>query len=568
MTFKYSTTHFDLSDYPSDFSPCHRRVLSARQIPPEQLKKTLSQLHPVSQLSGAVEAAERIYQAIQNHEKIVIVGDYDADGATAMAVVVSVLRHVKANVDTVVPNRKTMGYGLSTKAVEQVIGKQAQLVITVDNGISATDSVQLLTDKGIDVIITDHHLPPAVLPPATVIVNPNCEDCDFPSKALAGVGVAFYVMLALRQVYRQRGDSVLDDFVMTDLLPFVAIGTIADVVPLDFNNRILIEQGLQRIRAGRCGVGILALIDIAGLSVATLNSVEVAFQIAPRLNAAGRIADMQLGVDCLLAGHSHLANDYAMELDRLNRERKTIENEMRVQADSLLKQDFPNMASEESAICLYDENWNEGLIGIVASRLKDKHHKTAFIFTQAEDPTLLKASARAADGVNLINALDTLNRQQPNLLNNYGGHKKAAGLTINTDNFPLFSQAIQPIIAEQLQHFQQDKNIYTDGELLPQELTTDNAMFLKTLETWGNGIPEPLFENTFYINAIKEVGKNHAQMQLIESVSGLSFKGIAFNQYKHYDKLAKQQCRIAYRLATNEWQGQQYLNLIINHIKR
>ncbi len=568
MTFKPFTTHFDLSDYPSDFSPCHRRVLSARQISPQQLKKTLSQLHPVSQLSGSVEAAERIYQAIQHHEKIVIVGDYDADGATAMAVVVSVLRHVKANIDTVVPNRKTMGYGLSEKAVQQVIGKQAQLVITVDNGISATDSVKLLTDKGIDIIITDHHLPPALLPPATVIVNPNCEHCHFSSKALAGVGVAFYVMLALRQIYRQRGDSALDDFVMTDLLPFVAIGTIADVVPLDFNNRILIEQGLQRIRAGRCSAGILALIDIAGLSVETLNSVEIAFQLAPRLNAAGRIADMQLGVDCLLAGHSHLANDYAMELDRLNRERKTIENEMRVQADSLLKENTFNTADTDSAICLYDENWNEGLIGIVASRLKDKHHKTAFIFTQAEDPALLKASARAADGVNLIEALDTINRQNPNLLNNYGGHKKAAGLTINTDNFPTFSQAIQPIIAEQLQNFQQDKNIYTDGELLPQELTIGNATFLKTLETWGNGIPEPLFENTFYINAIKEVGKNHAQMQLIESVSGLSFKGIAFNQYQHYDKLTKQQCRIAYRLATNEWQGQQYLNLIINHIKR
>ncbi len=568
MTFKPFSTHFDLSDYPSDFSPCHRRVLSARQIPPEQLQKTLTKLHPVSQLSGAVKAAERIYQAIKNHEKIVIVGDYDADGATAMAVVVSVLRHLKANVDTVVPNRKTMGYGLSEKAVQQVISKQAQLVITVDNGISATDSVKQLTDKGIDVIITDHHLPPALLPPATVIVNPNCEDCHFPSKALAGVGVAFYVMLALRQVYRQRSDTALDNFVMTDLLPFVAIGTIADVVPLDFNNRILIEQGLQRIRAGRCSTGILALIDIAGLSVAELNSVEIAFQIAPRLNAAGRIADMQLGVDCLLAGHSHLANDYAMELDRLNRERKTIENEMRVQADTLLKEDVPNMETQDSAICLYDENWNEGLIGIVASRLKDKHHKTAFIFTQAEDTTLIKASARAADGVNLINALDTLNRQHPDLLNNYGGHKKAAGLSINTDNFQTFSQAIQPIIAEQLQHFQQDKNIYTDGELLPQELTIDNATFLKTLETWGNGIPEPLFENTFYINAIKEVGKNHAQMQLIESVSGLSFKGIAFNQYQHYDKLAKQQCRIAYRLATNEWQGQHYLNLIINHIKR
>ncbi len=562
--FKPFSTPVDLADYPADFSPCHRRVLSARQIPPEQLKKSLSQLHPISQLSGAIPAAERLYRAIQEQEKIVIVGDYDADGATAMAVVVSVLRHLHAKVDTVVPNRQKMGYGLSTKATQQVIAKQARLVITVDNGISAVDGVKQLIDRGIEVIITDHHLPPATLPPATVIVNPNREDCSFPSKALAGVGVAFYVMLALRQVYRQQNNAALDNFVMTDLLPLVAIGTIADVVPLDFNNRILIEQGLRRIRAEQCSAGILALLRIAGLSAAELNSIEVAFQLAPRLNAAGRIADMQLGVDCLLAQNSHLANDYAMELDRLNRERKSIENEMRLQADALLQ---PSYHSTGSVICLCDQDWNEGLIGIVAARLKEQYNKTAFVFTRGEEPNLLKASARAADGVNLIDALDNLNRQQPHLLSNYGGHKKAAGLTLASDNYQPFCQAIEVLIAAQLIHFKQDNHIYTDGELLPQEFSIDNAIFLKTLETWGNGIPEPLFENTFYIEAIKEVGKNHAQMLLIESVSGLSFKGIAFNQYKHYDKLAKRQCRIAYRLATNEWQGRYDLNLIINHIK-
>lgn len=563
--FKPFATPFDLADYPADFSPCHRRVLSARGIAPEQLKKSLSQLHPVSQLSGAIAAAERIYRAIQQKENIVVVGDYDADGATAMAVVVSVLRHLHANVDTVVPNRVRMGYGLSEKAVEQVLAKNAQLVITVDNGISAVNSVTQLIQRGVDVIITDHHLPPAILPPATVIVNPNVSDCDFPSKSLAGVGVAFYVMLALRQVYRQANDTALDDFNLTDLLPFVAIGTIADVVPLDFNNRILIEQGLRRIRTGRCSAGILALINIAALSAAELNATEIAFQLAPRLNAAGRIADMQLGVDCLLATTPRLAQDYATELDRLNRERKTIENEMRLQADELLKQPCQTAGS---VICLHDKDWNEGLIGIVAARLKDKHQKTAFVFTQAEEKTCLKASARAADGVNLIDALDCLNQQHPDLLANYGGHSKAAGLTINAHNYPRFSGAIEPIIAQQLQYQDKENAIYTDGELLPQELNIENAGFLKTLETWGNGIPEPLFENTFYIDSIKEVGKNHAQMQLIENASGLNFRGIAFNKFAYYDKLTKQRCRIAYRLSTNQWQGQHYLTLLVMHIRQ
>lgn len=563
-SLKNHPTPLDLSAYPDDFSPCHRRVLSARQIPAEQLKKPLSQLHPVTQLRDAEQAAIQLANAVAAQKKIVIVGDYDADGATAMAVMVSVLKQLNADMDTVVPNRVRMGYGLSEKAVDEALAKNAQLVVTVDNGISAVDSVARLKSQGIGVIITDHHLPPEKLPDADVIVNPNRQDCDFPDKAIAGVGVAFYVMLALRRIYQTRNNPALDGFNPADLLPFVAIGTIADVVPLSFNNRILVEQGLKRIRHKQCPVGILALIEAAGLNPNTLSAVEIAFQIAPRLNAAGRIADMQLGVDCLLTNNERLAFDYAVELDRLNRQRKTIENEMKIAADKLL---LEQPAQETLAsICLFDPDWNEGLIGILAARLKDKHDKTAFVFTRAENG-LLKASARAGTGVNVIAALNELNRQQPQLLPNYGGHAKAAGLTLSPADLQHFSNSIENAIAAQLANITLDKAIYTDGELLPYEFNIANAEFLRTLEPWGSGLPEPLFVNTFYIDRIREVGKNHAQLAMIESQSGRVLKGIAFDQYSHYEALAQSQCRAAYRLDINEWRGQRALSLIVTHLE-
>lgn len=566
IELKTHPTLLELDDYPEDFSPCHRRVLSARHITPNQLKKSLSQLHGVDMLSGAKEAAQRIYTAIQRGERIVIVGDYDADGATAMSVMMNTLQHVGADVVSVVPNRVSMGYGLSAAAVKEALDKQAQLLITVDNGISAVDSVAMLNQAGVEVIITDHHMPPAVLPDALVIVNPNCEHCHFPSKSLSGVGVAFYVMLALRQVYRENANVGLDNFSMPDLLAYVAIGTIADVVPLDFNNRILVEQGLKRIRAGHCSAGVSALISVAGLSAETLSAVEIAFQIAPRLNAAGRIADMQLGVDCLLSSNERLATDYAMELDRLNRERKSIENEMKIEAARLL--DNNTHDTTQACICLYDAEWNEGLIGILAARLKDKHSKTACVFTQSGQRGVIKASIRGADGVNVIAALNTLNAQQPQLLHNFGGHKKAAGLTLHEDDFSVFSAAIESILLAQLADTVTDSAIYTDGELLPYELSIDNALFLKTLEPWGQSVPEPLFENTFHIEQVREVGKNHAQLQMIEAQSGLLFKGIAFDKYAYYDSLAKQRCRVAYRLSVNEWRGQRSLALVVEHMHK
>ncbi len=541
IVFKQSPTLLDINSYPEDFSPCHRRVLAARSITPEQLPKSLAELLSVAELTNADKAAERIYRAINSNEKIVIVGDYDADGATAMSVMLTVLNHLNADCDSVVPNRVSMGYGLSEKAAEQTLAKQAQLVITVDNGISAVDSVAMLKSHNIDVIITDHHIAPDVLPNADIIVNPNQKDCNFSSKGLAGVGVAFYVMLALRQVLREHNDTRLDDFQMTDLLPYVAIGTVADVVPLDFNNRILVEQGLKRIRAGVCAKGITALIEVSGLSAETLTATDIGFQIAPRLNAAGRIADMQLGVDCLMAQNERIAMDYAIELNRLNHERRTIENEMRMQADELIAEQ--QLAEDTASVCLFDPEWNEGLIGIVAARIKDTYGKTAFVFTTAENG-LLKASARAGKAVNLINALNAFNNNYPHILKTYGGHCKAAGLALVPENLKTFVVGIEDTISEQLAGKEIDNTIYTDGELLPYELNIANAEFLRTLEPWGSELSEPLFENTFYLDQVREVGKNHAQLAMIEEQSGHYFKGIAFNQFTDCAKLMKNHCRI------------------------
>lgn len=551
----------DLDSYPSDFSPCHKRVLSARNIAPQQCKKALSELLDVSLLHHAKSAASLIYECIQSHQKIVVVGDYDADGATSIAVTLSVLQYLNANVEAIIPHRVTMGYGLSDAVVSMVIDKGADLVLTVDNGINAVSAVERLKSHQIQVIISDHHIAPQVLPQADYIVNPNQPHCDFPDHALAGVGVAFYLMLALRQVYRESDDDKLANYPMADLLPLVALGTIADLVPLSFNNRILVEQGLKRIRNVQGNVGLQALIEIAGIDSKQLNSTDLAFYIAPRLNAAGRIADMQLGVDCLMANSYRLAMDYALALDKLNSERKSIENEMKIEAIQLLKSYQPEASGH--VICLYEPHWNEGLIGIVAARLTKAYHKTTFVFTRTEQG--IKGSARAIDAVNVVEALNQINYHHPNLLKQYGGHAKAAGLSMLESDLPAFKDSIESMISKQLANVSVKQTIDTDGTLLPYEMNIDNAKFLKTFEVWGMQSPEPVFRNTFYMDSIREVGKNHAQMQLIESQSGKVFKGIAFDKFESYQNLTHNRCQVAYQLSINHWQGKQSLSLTVLH---
>lgn len=561
MQFKEAPQYIDLDDYPADFSPAHKRVLSARKITPEEIRKPLSALLTVNELKGAMKAAELIYQHIQKHNKILVVGDYDADGATATALVYRVLRFVEAEIDFIVPNRFSMGYGLSLAVVDEAIAKSPSLIITVDNGITACDSVARLRQHGIDVIITDHHLPSARLPRANVIVNPNANDCQFPSKALSGVGVAFYLMLALRQIYQQQQDTALSEFNMASLLDLVALGTISDMVPMDYNNRVMVEQGLQRIRKQQCSLGILVLIEVAGIHLDNLNTTDIAYQITPRLNAAGRVSDMGLGIDCLLTQEAHLAMDYALALDELNNERKSIENEMRSEAKIIIE----NLQTEQAnAYCLFDKTWHEGVIGILASRIKEEYKVPVLVFSEGED--YLKGSARSISGVDIVEVLSALKKQLPDVIVNHGGHAMAAGISIVKDKFNEFQQHFLAEINAQMHNQVVDDIVITDGALLPYEFNIKNAEFLKTLETWGAGLSEPLFCNEFYIETIRMVGINHTKFSLIEKTSNLQLEAIAFNQHETYQHLRPGHYTMSYRLTVNEWQGMKKISLLVSHI--
>lgn len=561
MQFRESQQHINLDDYPQDFSPAHKRVLSARKIAPNEIRKPLTALLTVAEMKGALLAAELIYRHIEKQNKILIAGDYDADGATATALIIRVLRHLGATIDFIVPNRFSMGYGLSAAVVEAVIDKSPQLVVTVDNGITACDSVQRLREQGIDVIISDHHLPLDTLPNANVIVNPNANGCQFPSKAIAGVGVAFYLMLALRQVLQAKADKRLDDFNMASLLDLVALGTISDMVPMDYNNRVMVEQGLRRIRKRQCSLGILALAEVAGVSLATLNTMDVAYQITPRLNAAGRVSDMALGVDCLLTQEANLAMDYALELNDLNNERKAIENEMKSSAKAIIQR-IDNQSA--SGYCLFDKDWHEGVIGILASRIKEEYKAPAIVFTEGDD--YLKGSARSIKGIDIVDVLSEAKKQLPDDIISYGGHAMAAGVNISKSAFANFRSTILSIFATHLEKRVADDTVYTDGALLPYEFNVKNAEFLKTLETWGVGLSEPLFCNEFYLEHSRMVGINHTKFALIEKTSNLQLEAIAFNRHDVYQYLKPGHYTISYRLTVNEWQGVKKMSLLVSHI--
>lgn len=561
MQFRESQQHINLDDYPQDFSPAHKRVLSARKIAPNEIRKPLTALLTVAEMKGALLAAELIYRHIEKQNKILIAGDYDADGATATALIIRVLRHLGATIDFIVPNRFSMGYGLSAAVVEAVIDKSPQLVVTVDNGITACDSVQRLREQGIDVIISDHHLPLDTLPNANVIVNPNANGCQFPSKAIAGVGVAFYLMLALRQVLQAKADKRLDDFNMASLLDLVALGTISDMVPMDYNNRVMVEQGLRRIRKRQCSLGILALAEVAGVSLATLNTMDVAYQITPRLNAAGRVSDMALGVDCLLTQEANLAMDYALELNDLNNERKAIENEMKSSAKAIIQR-IDNQSA--SGYCLFDKDWHEGVIGILASRIKEEYKAPAIVFTEGDD--YLKGSARSIKGIDIVDVLSEAKKQLPDDIISYGGHAMAAGVNISKSAFANFRSTILSIFATHLEKRVADDTVYTDGALLPYEFNVKNAEFLKTLETWGVGLSEPLFCNEFYLEHSRMVGINHTKFALIEKISNLQLEAIAFNRHDVYQYLKPGHYTISYRLTVNEWQGVKKMSLLVSHI--
>ena len=481
------------------------RVYAARDVNDvEQLKYTLDKLLPYEYLSNIIPAVERIATAVTEQQKILMVGDYDADGATSTAVAIRGFKMCgNQNVSYLVPNRFEYGYGLTPElvAAAQVQGIEADLVITVDNGISNHDGVEAMNKTGADVIVTDHHLPGETLPNAYAIVNPNLDNDAFPSKALAGVGVMFYVMIALRQHLQQQGwfeQRNIPKPNLASLLDLVALGTVADVVPLDHNNRILVEQGLRRIRSGAAAAGLLELLRVAKKDVERVTALDLGFAAGPRLNAAGRLEDMAVGIECLLTDDQDRAGAIASELNALNIERRDIESTMQEQAEAILKQQQDIDAADKLSICLYDSTWHQGVVGIVASRLKEKVNRPVFVFAN-ENENYIKGSARSIAGVHIRDVLQRVDANHPDLISKYGGHAMAAGLSLLPKNLDTFEAALEQAVKEMTTPDLFQAIVHSDGELSADELSLSTAATLRAGGPWGQKFPEPVFDGEFNV---------------------------------------------------------------------
>jgi single-stranded-DNA-specific exonuclease len=531
-----------------------------------ELDLALERLLPPDRLKHMDAAVALLAKSVRAGQRILIVADFDADGATSCALAVRALRSMGApDVRYVVPNRFEYGYGLTPEIVAVAAQQQPQLLITVDNGISSVDGVRAAKALGMSVLITDHHLPGAELPAADAIVNPNQPGDDFPSKNLAGVGVIFYVMLALRAQLRTSGwftEKNIPEPNLARLLDLVALGTVADVVSLDHNNRILVAQGLKRINQGQTLPGIRALLEIAGRDPGKLAASDLGFVVAPRLNAAGRLTDMSLGIECLLTDNEAAAFEMAKQLDTLNRERRTIEAGMQEQAlaalDKLhLEGDLPH------GLCLFDETWHQGVIGILASRIKDRVHRPVIAFAKASD-TEIKGSARSVPGLHIRDALDAVAAHHPGLLNKFGGHAMAAGLSLPRALFETFRIAFAEEVARHLSAEDLTGKVLTDGELLTEDMTMQFAQSLRTGGPWGQGFPEPLFDGQFEVLDSRVVGEKHLRLTLRQP-PGHSIEAIAFNRAA-LQPSSGSRVEAAYRLDINSYQGKQMLQLIIEHI--
>jgi single-stranded-DNA-specific exonuclease len=536
--------------------PVLARVCASRGIRGRrELEDALSGLLPPSDLLNAQYAAALLADAIAAGKRMLIVADYDCDGATACALGVRALAAFGANVGYLVPNRFEFGYGLTPEVVALAAQSKPDLLITVDNGIASVEGVEAARQLGIEVIVTDHHLPGAELPRAAAIVNPNQPGCAFPSKSLAGVGVMFYVMLALRAELRGRGAfSEKDEPNLGDLLDLLALGTVADVVPLDFNNRVLVAQGLKRIRAGRMQEGVRALFAVAGRDPSRASTFDLGFLLAPRLNAAGRLADMSLGIECLVTPDRARALDIARRLDDLNHERRAIEADMRLQAEELLAK---LAIGESSSISLYDPSWHQGVIGILAGRVKDRYHRPTFAFAQGA-PGEIKGSGRSIAGLHLRDALDLVAKRAPALLLRFGGHAAAAGLTLRAEDFARFAELFEAVAREWLSPAQLGRTVETDGSLEPAYLDLGLARLLDE-QIWGQGFPQPLFCDEFEVLGQRVVGKKHLKLKLARG--GRTLEAMRFNAL---DPLPSP-VRAAYRISVNEFNGAQNLQLVIEH---
>lgn len=554
------------AELPDELHPLLRRLYQHRGVlQASELERGAKNLHPFHSLSGIELAAEILQKAIADNLCILIVGDFDADGATSTALAVLALRSMGGrNVKYLVPNRFDDGYGLSPEVVEQAAARGAQLIVTVDNGISSHAGVALAHEKGIAVVVTDHHLPGETLPDAEAIVNPNLEESAFPSRSLAGVGVAFYLMLALRARLRDSGAEVLPN--LAELLDLVALGTVADVVPLDANNRILVWQGLSRIRAGKCRAGIKALLEIANRDPRQLAASDLGFAIGPRLNAAGRLDDMSVGVALLLSEDIAQARMLASELDALNQTRKEIEQGM--QREALALCDALERSSEALplGIAMYHPEWHQGVVGILASRLKERFHRPVIAFAPAGDGTL-KGSGRSVSGLHMRDALERLDTLHPGLIIKFGGHAMAAGLSLEEAKFTEFRQHFGDLVGEWLDKEALQGVVWSDGELMAQELTLPTAELLREAGPWGQAFPEPQFDGKFKLIQQRLVGERHLKVMIEPLGGGPLLDGIAFNvDTALWPDPSVKQVELAYKLDINEFRGNRSVQLIIEKL--
>ena len=555
----------------SDLHPVIDRIYRGRNIANlDDLENGLKGLTHFNVLKGMPQAAQILANAVVQNKRIIIVGDFDADGATSTSVCILALRAMGYhNVDFLVPNRFDFGYGLSVPIVDEAAKQGAEVIVTVDNGISCIDGVTHAKSLGMQVVVTDHHLPGDVLPPADAIVNPNQPGCEFPSKNLAGVGVAFYIMLALKAELQQQGHFEKAGVAppnLASLLDIVAVGTVADVVVLDKNNRILVHQGLQRIRAGKCRPGIKALVEVANRDCAHLTSTDLGFVVGPRLNAAGRLDDMSQGIACLLEDETIQARMIAAELDALNKERREIETGMKAQAETVLEQMALDEGDMPSALVVYREDFHQGVIGIVAGRLKEKYLKPVIAFAHQDDE-IIKGSARSIPGVHIRDVLDEVNTRYPGVIEKFGGHAMAAGLSLPVARLQDFEQAFVDIARAHMAKLDGNHALLSDGDLSSKELCLPFAHLLRQAGPFGQGFESPLFDGEFALLDQRLVGQKHLKM-VLKSDGANEVDAIAFNvDLKSWPNAMVKRVHIAYRLDINVFRGQETVQLIVEQIE-
>ncbi|WP_292968585.1 single-stranded-DNA-specific exonuclease RecJ [Pantoea sp. UBA4549] len=554
---------------PDDLPPLLRRLYLHRGVKTAaELERGAKYLLPWQSLGGIDAAVALLHRMLTGGQRIMVVGDFDADGATSTALTVLALRSMGGNVDYLVPNRFDDGYGLSPEVVEQARARGAEMILTVDNGISSHAGVETAAAHGIPVLITDHHLPGETLPAADAIVNPNLSDSAFPSRALAGVGVAFYLMLALRAHLREQGwfTPQRSEPNLAAWLDLVALGTVADVVPLDANNRILVWQGLSRIRAGKCRAGIRALLEIANRDARQLAASDLGFAVGPRLNAAGRLDDMSVGVALLLTEDIAQARMLASELDALNQTRKEIEQGMKSEALALCDALERQHSDLPLGLAFYHPEWHQGVVGILASRLKERFHRPVIAFAPAGDGTL-KGSGRSIAGLHLRDALERLDTLYPGLIIKFGGHAMAAGLSLETEKYDAFRERFAVLIDEWLDGEALQGVVWSDGELHAQEFSLHTAEMLREAGPWGQAFPEPVFDGKFKLLQQRLVGERHLKVMVEPLGGGPLLDGIAFNvDTRLWPDTSVRQVELAYKLDINEYRGNRSVQLIIDHI--